>query len=176
MFKEPKHSDRERRETEAGFSLESISSQLATKQTNDKQMLINKKKQRKEKADKLTYLLKEGIFCVLLLIASILEPSVTSSVYFLYFLMIGSWFGLNRSFGSGYHYLRIFLVMFTGVHILCVFLYQLSIVQPIIPPDNINTRYASGSITNIGLTHGFSDYSVWYPISIQHVKVSGTSN
>lgn len=130
-----------RRATEAGVSVESLSSAMAARQAIERQQVaLSRRKLMKYKADRLTYYLTEGIFCLLLFIASVLEPSVSSSVYFLYFLFIGSWFALNRRFTLGYQYFRIFIAMFVALHLLAVFLYQLPILQPLLPPERIEAR------------------------------------
>lgn len=130
-----------RRATEAGVSVESLSSAMAARQAIEKQQVaLSRRKLMKYKADRLTYYITEGIFCLLLFIASVLEPSVSSSVYFLYFLFIGSWFALNRRFTLGYQYFRIFVAMFVALQLLAVFLYQLPIIQPLLPPQQIEAR------------------------------------
>ena len=128
-----------RRQTEAGFSVESMSLQVA-RHVYERQHQLNKKRQMREKADRLTYYLVESIFCMLLCTAAILVPSLISSVYFIYFLFIGSWFALSRNFGMGYHYFRIFVASFVVVHFTLLFLYQFLMVRPLLPPDNINAR------------------------------------
>ena len=107
----------------------------------ERQHQLNKKRQMREKADRLTYYLVESIFCVLLCAAAILEPSMISSIYFVYFLFIGSWFAFSRKFGMGYHYFRIFVASFVVVHFTLLFVYQFLIVRPLLPSDNINARY-----------------------------------
>lgn len=97
-------------------------------------------KKRRQKAQRVSYYLNEGIFFVALCASAILEPSLISAVYFLYFLFIGSWFALNRTFGTGYHYFRIFIALFVSIHFTLVFLYQFLIIRPLLPSDNINAR------------------------------------
>lgn len=129
-----------RRQTEAGFSVESMSLQVA-RHVYERQHALNKKRQMREKADRLTYYLVEAIFCMLLCAAAILEPSLISSVYFLYFLFLGTWFAFSCNFGMGYHYFRIFISSFVVVHFALLFLYQFLIIRPVLPPDNINARF-----------------------------------
>ncbi|UXI19495.1 hypothetical protein NH340_JMT05437 [Sarcoptes scabiei] len=106
----------------------------------ERQWQARKRKLKKDKAQRLSYYLREIVFWTTLCAAAILEPSITSSIYFFYFLFLGTWFSLNHKFTMGYQYFRIFIAMFVAGHFLMLFLYQFLLIRPILPPDNINAR------------------------------------
>ncbi|XP_027198178.2 piezo type mechanosensitive ion channel component isoform X2 [Dermatophagoides pteronyssinus] len=126
----------ERRFTDVSYVAE-----LSGRRFTDRQTIIpNKRRLKREKAERLSYYICEFIFFVSLCASAILEPSLTSAIYFLYFLFIGSWFALDRPFGTGYHYFRIFIAIFVGLHFSIIFFYQFLMFRPLLPPDNINAR------------------------------------
>lgn len=128
---------RERRMTEAGLS--AISVMANTKAIQEKY----KKKLRAQRASQWATLVIETVFLVLLCCAAVLSPSVTSSVYFLYFLFIASWIALNRSLGVQYHYSRLLVAIFVALHFISLFIYQMEYMRPYLEPNDINARYLS---------------------------------
>lgn len=103
-------------------------------------MIPSKRRLKREKAERLSYYISEFIFFISLCASAILEPSLISAIYFLYFLFIGSWFAFDRQFGTGYHYFRIFITIFVGLHFSLLYFYQFLMFRPLIPPDSINAR------------------------------------
>lgn len=100
----------------------------------------SKRRLKREKAERLSYYISEFIFFISLCASAILEPSLISSIYFLYFLFIGSWFALDRQFGTGYHYFRLFIAIFVALHFSLLYFYQFSMFYPLIPSTDINAR------------------------------------
>ena len=128
---------RERRLTEAGLS--AVSVMANTKAIQEKY----KKKLRAQKASVWASLLIETVFLVLLCSAAVLNPSVSSSMYFLLFLSISSWISCNRSLGLQYHYIRVFVSIYVSLHFIVLFIYQMEYMRPYLPPDDINARFVS---------------------------------
>jgi len=124
---------RERRMTEAGLSTVSLINNKAIQEKL-------KKKMKKQKASEWAYYITEAIFLILLCSAAILNPSVTSSLYFIYFLFIATWLSCNRSLGIQYHYFRVFITIYVALHYILLFIYQMEFIRPHLPPDDIKAR------------------------------------
>ncbi len=125
---------RERRMTEAGLSCVSV---IANNKAIQEKL---KKKMKKQKASEWAYYITETIFLILLCAAAILNPSVTSSLYFIYFLFIATWISCNRSLGIQYHYFRVFIAIYVALHYIVLFIYQMEFIRPYLPPDDIKAR------------------------------------
>jgi hypothetical protein len=125
---------RERRMTEAGLSCVSV---IANNKAIQEKL---KKKMKKQKASEWAYYITETIFLILLCAAAILNPSVTSSLYFIYFLFIATWISCNRSLDIQYHYFRVFIAIYVALHYIVLFIYQMEFIRPYLPPDDIKAR------------------------------------
>ncbi len=125
---------RERRMTEAGLSCVSV---VANSKAIQEKL---KKKMKKQKASEWAYYITETIFLILLCAAAILDPSVTSSLYFIYFLFVATWLSCNRSLGIQYHYFRVFIAIYVALHYIVLFIYQMEFIRPYLPPDDVKAR------------------------------------
>lgn len=71
-------------------------------------------------------------------------PSLTSSVYFGAFLGLVWWWVFSRSIGLLlFSCLCVMMAIFSGGHLLALYLYQLPLTQQLVPPDDIYARYRS---------------------------------
>lgn len=133
---ETKRLERERRLTEAGLSTISIA---ANKRIQEKY----KKKLRKQKASVWACYILETLFLILLCASAILNPSASSAIYFLTFLFIATWLSLNRQLNSFYYYFRVVLALYSSIHFIILFIYQMEIFRPLLPPDDLMARWVN---------------------------------
>lgn len=84
-----------------------------------------------------------GEFLLSLLIGAsgIILPSVLNAVYFLTFLVVGTVWACYRKLGRKFAGFRVFLLVYTGLHILLLHLYQFEFFQDFLPPDDLIARY-----------------------------------
>ena len=79
-----------------------------------------------------------------MLLGGIMQPNVFSSVYFLTFLLLGiCWaFHLNDHIqkSSWYIFIRIVLTVYTGLHVILLYLYQFPFFQNVLQPDDFTPR------------------------------------
>ncbi|CAH2303226.1 Hypothetical predicted protein [Pelobates cultripes] len=81
------------------------------------------------------------VITLLLGIAGIILPSVTSSVYFVIFLWLCSWWACNRSVSLVlFSSLCVLAAIFSAGHLTAIYLYQLPYFQELIPPDDLFSR------------------------------------
>ncbi|VDN29206.1 unnamed protein product [Cylicostephanus goldi] len=70
-----------------------------------------------------------------------IQPSLLNSVYFLSFLFVASWWALYKPLRHGvYNKVKKFLLFFAALHILVVYVYQIPIVQELLPGNSIIAR------------------------------------
>ncbi|TNN60308.1 Piezo-type mechanosensitive ion channel component 2 [Liparis tanakae] len=78
---------------------------------------------------------------LLLGLAGITLPSLTSGVYFGVFLCLVWWWVFNRSISLLlFSSLCVMMAIFSGGHLLALYLYQLPLAQQIVPPEDIYAR------------------------------------
>ncbi|XP_041376772.1 piezo-type mechanosensitive ion channel component 2-like [Gigantopelta aegis] len=75
----------------------------------------------------------EFLVALLLCVSGIILPSVLSAVYFLTFLVIATLWACYKSLGHKFAGFRVFLLVYTGLHILVLHLYQFQFFQEYLP-------------------------------------------
>lgn len=74
----------------------------------------------------------------------IILPSLTSGVYFGAFLGLVWWWIFNRPISMLiFSSLCVMMAIFSGGHLLALYLYQLPLSQQIVPPEDVYSRYRS---------------------------------
>lgn len=69
-------------------------------------------------------------------------PSLTSAVYFGAFLGLVWWWVFRRSISMLlFSSLCVMMAIFSGGHLLALYLYQLPLSQQLVPPDDVYARY-----------------------------------
>uniref|UniRef100_A0A4W3J754 Piezo-type mechanosensitive ion channel component 2-like n=1 Tax=Callorhinchus milii TaxID=7868 RepID=A0A4W3J754_CALMI len=84
-----------------------------------------------------------GTFLVTLLLclAGIALPSLTSAVYFLTFLGLGSWWACRRGFSlTFFRCLCVTMAIISATHLTILYLYQLHAFQAALPPQHLGAR------------------------------------
>ncbi|CAF3646268.1 unnamed protein product [Rotaria sordida] len=66
--------------------------------------------------------------------AAFVYPSIINSIYFIFFLIIAFVWSLSVKFGKKYELVRALLVIYTGMHLLILYLYQFTFFQEALPP------------------------------------------
>ncbi|MEQ2157529.1 hypothetical protein GOODEAATRI_002699, partial [Goodea atripinnis] len=81
------------------------------------------------------------VVTVLLGLAGIILPSLTSGVYFGVFLGLVWWWIFSRSISMLlFSCLCVMMAIFSGGHLLALYLYQLPLSQQLVPPDDVYAR------------------------------------
>lgn len=84
---------------------------------------------------------------LMLLLAGITQPNLLSSIYFLTFLVLGiCWaFHFSSHIQKSYTYfcLKVLLLMYSGLHILLLYLYQMSFMQKFVHPQELVPRFVA---------------------------------
>ena len=75
----------------------------------------------------------EFLLTLLLCISGIILPSALSAVYFLTFLVIATLWACYKNLGRKFAGFRVFLLVYTGLHILVLHLYQFQFFQDYLP-------------------------------------------
>lgn len=82
---------------------------------------------------------------VLLLVAGISKPCLISSVYFLLFLLFGSLWSLHKTLHTHYRAtlfrVRLFLMIYSGSHLLVLYFYQFQFFQSALPVKSLPARW-----------------------------------
>ena len=81
---------------------------------------------------------------VMLLVGGIMLPSLASAIYFIMFLILGTVWACHkavrlrrkRAFAS----VRFALMVYSGFHVITLYLYQFQFFQSSLPPDNLLAR------------------------------------
>ncbi|XP_072051967.1 piezo-type mechanosensitive ion channel component 2-like [Amphiura filiformis] len=68
-------------------------------------------------------------------VAGVILPSAISAVYFLSFLIIITWWSLYKSWGSKFNLWMLGWLMYSGTHVILLYLYQFQFFQEILPPE-----------------------------------------
>ena len=86
-----------------------------------------------------------GQFLVVLLLATsgIAYPSVISSIYFLTFLGVATWWSCYKSLGRKFAVFRILLLIYSGANLMILYLYQFQFFQEALAPEDFYARYFS---------------------------------
>lgn len=87
---------------------------------------------RRRRASRLhNFLLFVGKFIDVLFLAAcgIIVPSLASAAYFLSFLYIATWWSLYRGLGKKFSIFRICVLIWSGLHLLFLHLYQMQLFQ-----------------------------------------------
>ncbi|XP_071824095.1 piezo-type mechanosensitive ion channel component 1-like isoform X9 [Apostichopus japonicus] len=86
----------------------------------------------------------EGITCfitmALLAAAGIIVPSAISSVYFLSLLIVATWWALYMTWGRVFNVLQLVWLIYSGAHIILLYLYQFQFFQEEIDPSEFVAR------------------------------------
>lgn len=98
-------------------------------------------RRRKKRKSEVLYWTGETFVLLFLAGAGILHPSLSSSVYFLTFLLVCTWLACNQKIGKKYLQSKVPLLLYCAVHFVCVYLYQVDYVQEYVPPDSLTARY-----------------------------------
>ncbi|CAM1300366.1 Uncharacterised protein PB.3432, partial [Pycnogonum litorale] len=98
-----------------------------------------RKRRRHEKANALLHAFQNFAVVFFIAAAAIIHPSVTSAIYFLSFIAVTTWWACYKKLGFVYAILRIFLLIYSGLHFVVLYLYQLPYSQHIL---RVNTLYA----------------------------------
>ena len=72
--------------------------------------------------------------------SGVMVPSLLTSVYFLSFLFICTWWGCFRTIGDKFAKFRIVMLFYSGLHLLVLYLYQFQFFQEILIPDSFYAR------------------------------------
>ncbi|XP_063601150.1 piezo-type mechanosensitive ion channel component-like [Penaeus indicus] len=72
--------------------------------------------------------------------AGVMVPSVTSSVYFIVFMASATYWSLNNSLGRRFGYVCRGVMVYSGVHVVFLYIYQAQWIQEHIPPDSLGAR------------------------------------
>lgn len=76
----------------------------------------------------------------------IILPSLTSGVYFGVFLGLVWWWVFGRSISMLlFSSMCVMMAIFSGGHLLVLYLYQLPLSQKLIPPEDVYPRYRNKS-------------------------------
>lgn len=80
---------------------------------------------------------------ILIGIAAFLYPSLINSIYFLFFLVLAFVWSLSIKFEKQYSYARATLVVYAGIHLLIIYLYQFGFFQDNqrgLPPKSLGSK------------------------------------
>ena len=84
---------------------------------------------------------------LMLLLGGIIQPNIISALYFLLFLFLGTFWAWHRSGrfkkNKGFFCLKIFLTVYSALHVILLYLYQLEFFQVALPPSNLYARLVS---------------------------------
>ncbi|XP_070575876.1 piezo-type mechanosensitive ion channel component 2-like isoform X5 [Ptychodera flava] len=78
--------------------------------------------------------------CFLTALAGIILPSVTSSVYFVTFLVVVTWWCFYKNWGRKLVYVRIVMLTYCGAHLVALYLYQFQFFQSTLHPKSLYAR------------------------------------
>jgi hypothetical protein len=90
--------------------------------------------------DKALKIIGEVLTLTFLTASAIIYPSATSAVYFLSFLCIATWLSCYKTLGRKFAGFRIFLLLYSGLHLLTLHLYQFQFFQEYVPYDSLYAR------------------------------------
>ncbi|KAJ1372806.1 hypothetical protein KIN20_035076 [Parelaphostrongylus tenuis] len=103
---------------------------------------------------------------VLAAVAGCVQPSILNFVYFLVFLFVASWWALYNPLRHGiYNRIKKILLFFAAFHILAIYVYQIPIIQEILPGKSILARIVG--LSPILLTTCEIWWMFWFNDSLQ---------
>ncbi|XP_071784673.1 piezo-type mechanosensitive ion channel component 1-like isoform X3 [Asterias amurensis] len=73
-------------------------------------------------------------------LAAVILPSAISGFYFITFLMVITWWSLYQSWGRRFYHVCIVWLLYSGAHILTLYLYQFPFFQEAVPSDGFYAR------------------------------------
>ncbi|WKY05201.1 hypothetical protein Q1695_005877 [Nippostrongylus brasiliensis] len=95
-----------------------------------------------------------------------IQPSVLNFTYFMAFLLVTTWWALYKPLRhSSYNKIKQFLLLFAAVHILLIYIYQIPIVQKLLPGDTLAARLVG--LSPIFLTECKRWWTFWLNDAIQ---------
>lgn len=81
---------------------------------------------------------------VMLLIGGIMLPSLASAIYFIIFLILGTMWACHKAFRlrrkKAFAYLRFTVMVYSGLHVVTLYLYQFQFFQASLPPEHLFAR------------------------------------
>lgn len=81
---------------------------------------------------------------VMLLVGGIMLPSLSSAIYFIIFLILGTMWACHKAFRlrrkKAFAYLRFTLMVYSGVHVVTLYMYQFQFFQTSLPPESLLAR------------------------------------
>ncbi|XP_060075477.1 piezo-type mechanosensitive ion channel component 1-like [Ylistrum balloti] len=95
---------------------------------------------RKRPVDTIVSFLGEFAVAILLAASGIIVPSAIGAFYFLSFLYIATWWAFYKSLGSKFSYFKIVIVIWSGLHLLLLHLYQFQFFQEAVSPELLISR------------------------------------
>ncbi|KAK3085436.1 hypothetical protein FSP39_003276 [Pinctada imbricata] len=98
--------------------------------------LVQTRSRSRQRVDTFLYYIGEFLVVLLLAACGIIVPSLISAIYFLSFLFIATWWSFYRRLGRKFCIFRVFILVWSGLHILVLYLCQIQIVQDDILTDN----------------------------------------
>ena len=82
---------------------------------------------------------------LMLLLGGVAQPNVISSVYFITFLFLGTFWACHRSVrfkrNRAFYCLKIFLTVYSAVHVILLYLYQFEFFQSQLSASSLYARY-----------------------------------
>lgn len=78
---------------------------------------------------------------VALLFAAVIRPSAPSAVYFLVYLIMGTWWAFYKQLGKGFAITCRCVMVYACFHIICFMLYQMPWPQELFPANELLPRY-----------------------------------
>ena len=80
------------------------------------------------------------LVALLLAASGIMHPSIISSVYFVVFFAMATWWSCHRGFGNRFGVARTLLLAYSGVHLVVLYLYQFQTIQSILSDKSLAAR------------------------------------
>lgn len=77
---------------------------------------------------------------VALLLAAVIRPSAISAVYFLVYLIMGTWWAFYKQLGKGFAVTCRCVMFYACLHVVCFILYQMPWPQQFFPADELLPR------------------------------------
>ena len=80
------------------------------------------------------------LVALLLAASGIMHPSLLSSIYFVAFVGMATWWSCYRRFGNKFGVVRMLLLVYSGVHLVVLYLYQFQTAQWMLHYDSLPAR------------------------------------
>ncbi|XP_064641354.1 piezo-type mechanosensitive ion channel component 2-like isoform X4 [Lineus longissimus] len=119
--------------------------------------------------DKALKIIGEVLTLIFLTASAIIYPSVTSAVYFVSFIYIATWLSCYKTLGEKFAGFRIFLLLYSGLHLLTLHLYQFQFFQELLPYESLYARLFG--LTNIVQTDCSipAELVLWQPVKWTYI-------